>query len=86
MAAFTLGYAEKDLIELGFDAGPGRGGARAYVPREILLNSPELMKIGTLLSPAESCAEERLYLACQLAAIKASSLQLLIDIGEAVPL
>jgi hypothetical protein len=67
MAAFTFGYAEKDLIELGFDAGRGRGGVRAYVPREILLNSPELMEIGTLLSPAASSAGERLYRACQLA-------------------
>jgi hypothetical protein len=67
MAAFTFGYAVKDLIELGFDAGRGRGGVRAYVPREILLNSPELMEIGTLLSPAASSASERLHRACQLA-------------------
>lgn len=67
MAGFTFGYAEKDLIELGFDAGRGRGGVRAYVPREILLNSPELMEIGTLLCPAASSAGERLHRACQFA-------------------
>ena len=66
MAAFTLGYAEKDLIELGFDAGRGRG-ARGYVPREILLNCPELMQIGALCSPADSSASTRLYRACQFA-------------------
>ncbi|MEV0431386.1 hypothetical protein [Micromonospora sp. NPDC050495] len=67
IAAFTFGYAKKDLIELGFNAGRGRGGVQAYVPREILLNSPELMEIGTLLAPAASSTSARLYRACQLA-------------------
>ncbi|MEU1607466.1 hypothetical protein [Micromonospora matsumotoense] len=67
LAAFTFGYAVRDLIELGFDAGRGRGGVRAYVPREILLNSPELMKIGMLFSPAAASPSARLHRACQLA-------------------
>ncbi|GAA2900790.1 hypothetical protein Acy02nite_85160 [Actinoplanes cyaneus] len=67
MAAFTLGYAKEDLIELGFDAGPAHGGHQAYVPRAILLDSPLLMGIGELLAPADSSPSTTLYVACQFA-------------------
>ncbi|MEV0810395.1 hypothetical protein [Micromonospora sp. NPDC050200] len=67
MAAFTLGYAEEELVELGFDAGKGDGGCVASVPRRILLESPELMAVGEALAPAGATESTKLYTACQFA-------------------
>ncbi|WP_327022995.1 hypothetical protein [Micromonospora sp. NBC_01739] len=67
MAAFTLGCAEEELIELGFDAGKGGGGCVAYVPRRVLLESPELMAIGEAMTAADATESAKLFVACQLA-------------------
>ena len=67
MAAFTFGYAEEDLVELGFDGGKGDGGCVASVPRRILMESPELMAVGEALAPGGATASTKLFTACQLA-------------------